>query len=123
MDRALYICGSENTLGFVFRQRDRGLDRSGGDGNCDEIFLRDRSAESKQPRPHFQSRLLEWFRDHSFTIFLGITGVVWILVYIKMDSEAKWGEVVGNIVSEWTQLLGLVLMTKKLIEAKSKESR
>jgi len=80
------------------------------------------SAESKQPRPHFQSRRLEWFRDHSLTIFLGITGVIWILVYIKMDSEAKWGEVVGNIVSEWTQLLGLVLMTKKLIEAKSKES-
>ena len=30
---------------------------------------------------------------------------------------------VGNIVSEWTQLLGLVLLTKKLIEDKSKESR
>ena len=92
-------------------------------GNRDEIFYEIGSAESKQPRPRYQSRLLEWFRDHSLTIFLGITGVVWILVYIKMDSEAKWGEVVGNIVSEWTQLLGLVLMTKKLIEAKSKESR
>jgi hypothetical protein len=29
---------------------------------------------------------------------------------------------VGNIVSEWTQLLGLVLLTKRLIEEKSKES-
>jgi hypothetical protein len=29
---------------------------------------------------------------------------------------------VGNIVSEWTQILGLVLLTKKLIEAGSKES-
>jgi hypothetical protein len=30
--------------------------------------------------------------------------------------------VVGNIVSEWTQILGLVLMTKRLIEPHSKES-
>ena len=40
-----------------------------------------------------------------------------------MNSEGKWGEVVGNMVSEWTQLLGLVLLTKRLIEDKSKESR
>jgi hypothetical protein len=29
---------------------------------------------------------------------------------------------VGNIVSEWTQSLGVVLLTKKLIEEGSKES-
>jgi hypothetical protein len=40
-----------------------------------------------------------------------------------MDTEGKWGQVVGNIVSEWGQLLGLVWLTKKLIEDKSKESR
>jgi hypothetical protein len=81
------------------------------------------SAESKQPRSRLRSRLLEGIRDHSLTIFLGLTGVGWILIYVKMDSEAKWGQVIGNIVSEWTQLLGLVLMTKKLIEDRSKESR
>ncbi len=32
------------------------------------------------------------------------------------------GIVAGNFVSEWTQVLGLVLMTKKLIEAGSEES-
>ena len=32
------------------------------------------------------------------------------------------GQVVGNIVSEWTQILGLVLMTKILMERHSKES-
>lgn len=62
-------------------------------------------------------------RDHSVTIFLGLTGAGWTLMYLKMNSEAKWGEVIGNIVSEWTQLLGLVLLTKRLIEDKSKESR
>jgi hypothetical protein len=40
-----------------------------------------------------------------------------------MDAQGKWGEVVGNIVSEWTQVLGLVLLTKRLVEAGSKESR
>jgi hypothetical protein len=44
------------------------------------------------------------------------------LLYLRLNSEAKWGEVVGNIVSEWVQLLGLVLLTKRLIEVKSKAS-
>jgi len=32
------------------------------------------------------------------------------------------GQVAGNIVSEWTQIIGLVLLTKRLIERHSKES-
>jgi hypothetical protein len=43
-------------------------------------------------------------------------------VYASLNSEAKWGQVVGNIVSEWTQILGLLLLTKRLIESRSKES-
>src|SRR5690348_12016293 len=56
------------------------------------------SAESKQPKPRRQSPLLERVRDHSLTIFLGLTGAGWTVVYLKMDSEAKWGQVIGNIV-------------------------
>jgi hypothetical protein len=81
------------------------------------------SAESRQPSRRFRNRFLETVRDHSLSIFLGLTGAGWTLMYLKMDSEAKWGQVIGNIVSEWTQLLGLVLMTKRLIEDKSKESK
>ena len=81
------------------------------------------SAESRQPGRRFRNRLLETIRDHSLTVFLGLTGVGWTLLYLRMDSEGKWGQVVGNIVSEWTQLLGLVLLTKRLIEEKSKESK
>lgn len=81
------------------------------------------SAESRQPGRRFRNRVVETLRDHSLTIFLGLTGAGWTLLYLKMDSEGKWGQVAGNIVSEWTQLLGLVLLTKKLIEAKSKESK
>jgi hypothetical protein len=40
-----------------------------------------------------------------------------------MDPHGHWGEVVGNITSEWTQLLGLVLLTKGLFEKGSKDSK
>ncbi len=80
------------------------------------------SAESRQPAGRERNRVMEAIREHSLTIFLGLTGVGWTVLYLKMDSEGKWGQVVGNIVSEWTQLLGLVLLTKRLIEEKSKES-
>jgi len=81
------------------------------------------SAESRQPSRRFRNRVIATLRDHSLTIFLGLTGAGWTLLYLRMDSEGKWGQVVGNIVSEWTQLLGLVLLTKRLIEKKSKESK
>lgn len=81
------------------------------------------SAESRQPKREFGDRFLQFLQNHSLSIFLVITGAGWIILFAKMDSEGKWGQVIGNIVSEWVQLLGLVLLTKKLIEDKSKESR
>jgi len=81
------------------------------------------SVESRQPRGHLSSRLLDILRNHSLTIFLAITGIGWVVFYLRVDPEMKWGQVVGNIVSEWTQVLALVIMTKRLIELKSKESR
>jgi hypothetical protein len=80
------------------------------------------SAESRRPADAKLSRLRKLLRDHSLTIFLVITGVGWVVLYAYMNSEAKWGQVVGNIVSEWTQIFGLVLLTKKLMEPHSKES-
>jgi hypothetical protein len=80
------------------------------------------SAESRRPPKLALGPPMEGLRDHSLTIFLLITGIGWIALYVKLDSEGKWGQVVGNIVSEWTQIFGLVLLTKKLIEWHSKES-
>jgi hypothetical protein len=80
------------------------------------------SAESRRPPSSLSRSVAVKLRDHSLTIFLVITGVGWVVLYASMDSEAKWGQVVGNIVSEWTQILGLVLMTKRLTEDRSKES-
>jgi len=81
------------------------------------------SQESKRPRHKWHNRLREALHEHSLTIFLVITGVGWVLLFAHSDSESKWGQVVGNIVSEWTQILGVVLLTKKLVEVGSKESK
>src|SRR6267154_288862 len=78
------------------------------------------SAESKKAKGKSPSAALELLREHSLTLFLLITGVAWIVAFKAMDPNSKWGQVVGNIVSEWTQILGLVLMTKRLMEVGSK---
>jgi hypothetical protein len=78
------------------------------------------SRESKQPKGQEPSAGLEFLREHSLTIVLVITGIAWVLAFRAMDPNSKWGQVVGNIVSEWTQVLGLVLMTKRLMEVGSK---
>ncbi|MGD0963792.1 MAG: hypothetical protein ABSA57_07830 [Candidatus Acidiferrales bacterium] len=82
------------------------------------------SAESRPcPKNHPTSPTIEWLRDHSLSLFLLITGIGWVVMFMRMDPNAKWGQVVGNIVSEWTQIFGLVLLTKRMIERHSKESR
>ena len=80
------------------------------------------STESRRPPRDLLGPVRQRLRDHSLSLFLIVTGIGWITLYRSMDSEAKWGQVVGNIVSEWTQIVGLVLLTKRLIERHSKES-
>jgi hypothetical protein len=77
--------------------------------------------ESRRLPKSLLSPVWETLRDHSLGIFLVITGIAWIALYAWMDSETTRGQVVG-IVSEWTQIFGLVLLTKRLIERHSKES-
>ena len=78
------------------------------------------SAESRQPKGKEPSKVMELLREHSLTLVLVITGIGWVVAFAAMDPGSKWGQVVGNIVSEWTQILGLVLLTKRLIEIGSK---
>lgn len=80
------------------------------------------SAESRKPPHPLLRPFPEFVQEHSLTIFLLITGAGWAILFGRVDSEAKWGQVVGNILSEWTQIIGTVLLTKKLIEVHSKES-
>src|SRR5258707_3562685 len=80
------------------------------------------SKESRKPKGKLPSAVWEFLREHSLTLFLLVTGIGWVVAFKAMDPNSKWGQVVGNIVSEWTQILGLILMTKRLIEVGSKES-
>lgn len=80
------------------------------------------SAESKKVHCKTRRPVPRFLKLHSLSIFLVLTGAGWLYMYLHMDSNSKWGQVVGNIVSEWTQVLGLVILTKKLIERGSKES-
>ena len=81
------------------------------------------SAESRQDPSPPHGPVRHFLREHSLTIFLLLTGALWVLAFRRMNQNARWGQVVGNIVSEWTQQVGLVLMTKRLIEEGSKESK
>ena len=81
------------------------------------------SAESRPVAKRKGNRLLELLRCHSLLIFLGVTGLGWLILYLRLKPGDRWGQVVGNIVSEWLQMAGLVYLTKSLIERGSKESR
>jgi hypothetical protein len=86
-------------------------------------FLFERGSRESRPVQGTGSRVHRFVKEHSLTIMLVLSGTCWALLYARLDANSRWGQVVGNILSEWVQLLGLVLMTKKLIERGSEESR
>ena len=67
------------------------------------------------------NKLHGFIREHSLSLFFVVTGIGWLLLYVHLKPTARWGEVVGNVLSEWTQILGVVLLTKKFFEVHSKE--
>ena len=71
---------------------------------------------------HLKNPILNFLRCHSLLLFIGVTGIGWAVLFSRMDAQGKWGQVVGNIVSEWVQMGGLVFLTKRLVEKGSKES-
>jgi hypothetical protein len=80
------------------------------------------SSESKQkPPPH--GGIVGLLYEHSLLIFLFVTGIAWALLFARSDPESKWGQVAGNILSEWVQMAGLVFLTKELMERGSKEGK
>lgn len=81
------------------------------------------SAESRRPPHKWLKPIASLLQRHSLTIFLVVTGAGWIWLFESASPTSKWGQVVGNIVSEWTQILGMVVLTKRLLEEHSKESR
>lgn len=88
-----------------------------------KYLLEFHSPESRRVKGHLKNPVLDFAWRHSLLIFIIITGIGWAILFCKMDAQSKWGQVVGNIVSEWVQMGGLVFLTKHLIERGSKESR
>ncbi|HKE93247.1 MAG TPA: hypothetical protein VKB34_02990 [Povalibacter sp.] len=86
-----------------------------------KYFFETKSRESRQPHPRVHERVARFLVEHSLSIVLLVTGAIWVAIYVHSDAQSKSGTVIGNIVSEWTQILGLVLMTKYAREAGSKE--
>src|SRR5438876_5687194 len=74
------------------------------------------SAESRRARGHQANHLVDLLYRHSLLLFLAVTGLGWLWLYLHMNPDDKWGQVVGNIVSEWLQMGGLVFLTKRLVE-------
>ncbi|HEX4438829.1 MAG TPA: hypothetical protein VH854_02085 [Thermoanaerobaculia bacterium] len=86
-------------------------------------FLFERGSRESKPVTGTGSRIQRFLKEHSLSIMLIITGGCWALLYARLDAGSRWGQVVGNVLSEWVSLLGLVLLTKKFIERGSEESR
>lgn len=85
-----------------------------------KFFYEIGSKESRPVRRRSPNPLWEFLREHSLLIFIGVTGVGWALLFLRMNQDSKWGQVVGNLVSEWGQMAGLVFLTKRLVEVGSK---
>lgn len=86
-------------------------------------FLYERgSAESKRP-PRKRTKWQTLLEAHSLTIVLVATGIVWAVLFARSDPQSRWGQVVGNVTSEWLQMIGLVILTKRFTELGSKESK
>ena len=86
-----------------------------------KYFFETGSGESRSPCQAFHARVLRVLQVHSLTIVLALTGAIWVFVYARSDVDSRYGQVVGNIVSDWTQVLGLVIITKYARERGSKE--
>jgi hypothetical protein len=86
-----------------------------------KYFFETGSAESRKPHSHFHVRLARFLVRHSLTLVLVGTGGIWVVIYVRSNVDSKWGAVVGNVVSQWTQIVGLVLITKYASEIGSKE--
>lgn len=86
-------------------------------------FLLERGSKESRKVGRRHGGLAGFLHEHSLLIFLAVTGIGWALLFWRSDTDSKWGQVYGNILSEWIQMAGLVFLTKSLIERGSTESK
>lgn len=117
----LHLAGSKIAPRRVLWERSRGLERVAHDYSRHEVLLRNRvERESSGAGPQPEQGMGASPREHSLLLFIGITGIGWTWLFLRMSPDSKWGQVVGNLVSEWGQMAGLVFLTKRLVEVGSK---
>ncbi len=85
-----------------------------------KFFYEVGSKESRRFHPRPGRPVRNFLLEHSLLIFIFTTGAIWAVLFWRMNPESKWGQVVGNLLSEWGQMAGLVFLTKKLVEIGSK---
>ncbi|HEY2798303.1 MAG TPA: hypothetical protein VGK26_10485 [Thermoanaerobaculia bacterium] len=86
-------------------------------------FLFERGSRESKPVHEHGGRVARLLERHSLTLVLVATGIGWLVLYLRLDPTSRWGQVVGNVLSEWVQVLGVVLLTKRLFEKGSVESK
>ena len=86
-------------------------------------FLFERGSRESKPVHEHGGRVARFFEAHSLTLVLVATGLGWLALYLRLDPSSRWGQVVGNVLSEWVQVIGVVLLTKRLFERGSEESK
>src|SRR5258706_12222071 len=87
-------------------------------------YLHERgSLESRPFRDLATTPMTRFLVEHSLSLFLLICCIAAGMTFYRMDPESKWGTVAGNVLSQFIQLLALVLLTKKLFEKGSQESK
>jgi hypothetical protein len=87
---------------------------------CTRILYERGDPDTKPRLIREKNPVLRWMKTHTLTLFFGITLLIWIYAFARMPANSKWGQVVGNVVSEWTQILGLIWLTKRFIEGSSR---
>jgi hypothetical protein len=85
-----------------------------------KFFYEIGSSENRRVGGRSPNKVWELLREHSLLLFIGVTGIGWAWLFLRMNPDSKWGQVVGNLVSEWGQMAGLVFLTKRLVEVGSK---
>jgi hypothetical protein len=84
-------------------------------------FLHERGSTQSRPFEDLATTpFTRFLSEHSLSLFLLICCTVSAVLFFRMDPASRWGAVAGNILSQFVQLLGLVLLTKKLFERNSK---
>jgi hypothetical protein len=88
---------------------------------CTRILYERGAPDCRHLHTKEKNPVIRWIKTHSLTTFFGVTLIGWIILFAKMPANSKWGQVVGNVVSEWTQILGMIWLTKALFEEKAQK--